>query len=312
MKNIFIILMLLVSILHAEAKFGVNQYTAVKTVLSTDGYINKKVYEQFWTEIRGKVSDKELREVKQSIPEMQRKQILIWNAIKVTIKEKKVHTPPEVIKILTEMKNNKQTPIYRRTIKLFKAASIGKPMKLNGRIMYINLEMADQVLSGLDASMERFNMLLLKKWNPKKKERILNKNMKVLSAYPFVKTTLHFDGGLVQEQFNSQLDLDTSNLLTINKNVNSTFSNKESTKICVDNIAQALGDNNPFFDYPKVNGYQSARATVQAKNEHNKLIHINIQCLVAHENMISNISASPNASVSAKNNNDIMRDMNLK
>ena len=141
-----------------------------KTVLRIDGYINEELYNEFWKELRPRASKSDLNEIRQLLLNgAMNIQLTLWKCVKKSIMEKKTCKSNEYTEILKEKQKNGDMIGYNNTINLMESAAAGKPFEKNGQKVYITIEVADNVLNGLEDSMQRAQLLLSDIWdNPNK------------------------------------------------------------------------------------------------------------------------------------------------
>ncbi|MGB5964153.1 MAG: hypothetical protein WBG65_01335 [Sulfurimonadaceae bacterium] len=287
------------------------QKTSMKTVLRVDGYIDEALYNSFWKDIRGKVPESEIEELRTFIPMAQKTQLAIWKAVGKSIEQKKVYRSEELNKILAIMKQNSNSrTTYDNTLKLLESAASGKPMKVHGQLRYINIDLVNEVLSGLEASMERFDMLLADTWKLTMKERHLNKHFSILWYLPFVETIIPFENNLIQKQYMSTIDENSWVLLAINKNPNA-GGTQIAVTACVKNIVASVDANNPVIDVTSFRKTPSASTSIVFNADGDKAF-LSAQCVLHDNQLISSISLSNNAIDSVNNHQGLMDNLQLK
>ena len=164
-KIILASLMLFVAVNADDIMLTPREQVIMTTVLNVDGYINEDLYNEFWKELRPRAKKSDLDELQQFLLEgAMNTQIILWNCVKKSIKEKKACESKEYTLILNKMQNDGQMIAYNNTINLMEAAATGKPFEKNGQKTYITTEMADNVLSGLEGSVQRIRLLFSDKW----------------------------------------------------------------------------------------------------------------------------------------------------
>ena len=169
-KIILASLMLFISAYADDVMLTQREHIILQTVLRVDGYIDENLYNEFWKDLRPRAKKSDLNEVRQSILNgALNTQLILWNCFKKGIKEKKVCESKEYTVILDKMQRDGQMIPYNNTISLMEAAITGKPFEKNGQEIYMTLEMANNVLNGLEASMQRVHLLLSDTWNKPKK-----------------------------------------------------------------------------------------------------------------------------------------------
>lgn len=161
---------LLVTITYSkEFVFSPAEENAIKTVLRSDGYINKNIYDQFWKDLRRRTNQNDIDSMRKIIPEAQYTQIILWEAVKKSIMLKKPYRSSDVNAVLENMKKKNADQAYSNSVSLLEHAANGTPMEMHGEMQYITSELADFILDNLNGSMKRFEILLANKWGSKYK-----------------------------------------------------------------------------------------------------------------------------------------------
>lgn len=142
-----------------------------------NGYMDKKLHDDFWAEIQKSVAPdptgEKLKEVQGSLKDYILKTSAFplegWKSAKLSMEQKKVVRTPELVrqtKLLKAQGGAEFAPALESTERMLKAAATGKPMTANGRTVYINKETISQVLEGMDASLSRLTVLTTPDWLP--------------------------------------------------------------------------------------------------------------------------------------------------
>lgn len=187
-----------------------------------NGYMNKKMHDEFWAEIKKSIapdpSETELKQIESSLQDM----ILTtaafpvegWKSAKLSLEQKKVVRTPELQRQTTLLMAKGLPGIaaaIASTDKLLEAAATGKPLNHSGQTMYINEEMINQVLDGMQASLSRLTVLTDPVWTDAMQEQsIPQMGLVVLSHEKFSVTRMKEEAssgymaarntGTVQEQ----------------------------------------------------------------------------------------------------------------
>ena len=138
----------------------------LKTVMRVDGYIDEELYNEFWKELRPRANKSNLDEVRQLLLNgVMNIQLTLWKCVKKSVVEKKTCKSKEYTEILNQKQKNGDMIGYNNTISLMESAATGKPFEKNGQKAYITIEMVDNVLNGLEGSIQRMQLLLSDTWN---------------------------------------------------------------------------------------------------------------------------------------------------
>ncbi len=165
-KIILASLMFYISAYADDIMLTPREQVIFQTVLNVDGYIDEELYNEFWKELRPRAKKSDLDEIRKSfLNGTMDAQLILWGCVKKSIKEKKVCKSKEYTVILNKMQDNGALIAYNNTINLMEAAATGKPFEKNGQKTHITVEMADNVLNGIEGSVQRVQLLLSDKWN---------------------------------------------------------------------------------------------------------------------------------------------------
>ncbi len=173
MKKIIVIVWLVcMVIVNAQEKYtdvilNEKQQKIIVTVLSVDGYISEELYNEFWEDIRGTEDEKKMKNEELFIPEAHKTQLIIWQSAKKSLEQKKVYISKELEDVLALLKKRNYMGSYNNTMTLLNAAAYGGKANFRGSNIYITKEVIDEVLDGLDASVERLKLLFASSWDPK-------------------------------------------------------------------------------------------------------------------------------------------------
>ena len=164
-KIIFVSLIFFVFVQGDDVLLTPKEEMILKTVMRVDGYINEELYNEFWKELRPRANKSNLDEIQQLLlNEAMSIQLILWKCVKKSVVEKKTCESKEYTEILNQKQKNGDMIGYNNTINLMESAATGKPLEKNGQKIYITIEVADNVLNGLEDSIKRINLLLSDKW----------------------------------------------------------------------------------------------------------------------------------------------------
>jgi len=149
----------------ADYSFTKQQKRIFQQVFSME--INKELHQRFWNDIpRG-----ELAKIKKNSNEFVAQfdeiflvapkwQQSIWESVLLSYNNKKITKTSSYINLSKKYKNNR---MFKKGIinaeRLMKAAATRTPMQTDRGTMHVSSEMANQVLSNLDKSMQRAKIL---------------------------------------------------------------------------------------------------------------------------------------------------------
>ncbi len=175
-KYIFMVLLFCVTTLafssniqekYTDVILNEKQQKILVTVINVDGYITKELYDEFWKDIRGTDDEEKMKNQELFIPEGHKIQLIIWQSAKKSLEQKKVYISKELEDVLALLKKRNYMPSYNNTLTLLNATANGEKANVRGYYIYITKEVIDEVLNGLNASIDRMRLLLASSWNPK-------------------------------------------------------------------------------------------------------------------------------------------------
>ncbi len=165
-KIIFVSLIFFIFVHGDDVLLTPKEEMIMKTVMRVDGYINEELYNEFWKELRPRAKKSNLDEVREFfLNGAMDTQLILWRCVKKSIAEMKVCKSKEYTAILNKMQNDGQMIAYNNTINLMESAVTGKPLEKNGQKTYITIEMVDNVLNGIEGSMQRIQLLFSDTWD---------------------------------------------------------------------------------------------------------------------------------------------------
>ena len=185
-KRILIMAALLLSLVAGTTWAAAPQRALeiMNQVKVVDGFINEKLHAEFWAEIKKSVrpdpDGSKLKTIEKQIRDATLANMAFplegWRSAKLSLEQKKVVRTPELVR-QTAILNRMDIGVYAKAIastnQLLEAAATGKPLSRDGRTVYINQEMIDQVLDGMDASTSRLAMLTNPAWTTEMHEQFI-------------------------------------------------------------------------------------------------------------------------------------------
>lgn len=136
-------------------------------VLNVDGHISRKLHDDFWKDIK-KEDEEKMKDLDSFIPEARKIQYLINADLNTSLHLKKVYISKELEEAMIVLKKRDATNSYNNITAVLNAAATGQKVDIRGYSVYITEEMISDTLDGLDASMERFRLLLDRTWDAEK------------------------------------------------------------------------------------------------------------------------------------------------
>jgi len=165
------------SLKASNAELSPRQIEIIQTVLNPDGYISKKLHSEFWDLMPVEVRDD--KQVRNDIVNFMDKNFLLsiqftregFASMKASIKAGRVVKTPGYES--AKNKFNTSVPLQARqkiqksidnSEGMITAAAEAKPFQSNRGIIYITLEMVNQMIAGLDDSFSRASRLMNPEW----------------------------------------------------------------------------------------------------------------------------------------------------
>lgn len=167
-----------------DPNFPTEAQEVVRMTTASDGYLDEKNYKKFWQ--YNKYSDAQLKLAAKEMKRILVSQRILWESARESAIRKKPYFSDEAkheLQYITEVsKNNKSANHWRS---LIKAASANESIDLGEGPVYYNVEYIDIVLTNLDTSFKRLDILLNHQWPPKRKEYKLSNKVSVISHLPY-------------------------------------------------------------------------------------------------------------------------------
>ncbi|MBV5279196.1 MAG: hypothetical protein J0647_09245 [Campylobacteraceae bacterium] len=280
----------------------------LRVVMNADGYINQKVYDEYWKQFKAKPSVAELEKGRQISTLAIQNQYHIWSAVKLSVKNKKIINTPGLEKAINYMKELNAHKSIESTEMMLATAANGTPISIKGQKQYITEDTCDQVLLGIDASIERVGMLLSKTWNPVPKERFITPWMSVISIMPFVQNEIIIND-IKQKQYLFKLDEENSQAIAIMKNQRKDTS--ASTDDCIKGLADSVGLEAKLIKKSKFQSKQASHGSFIIKDKDNKTF-LEAICINYNEYLVSIITASASINEVSANHDTLLRNIKLK
>lgn len=267
-----------------------NSIEIAKFVMSPQGgYITEEIHSEFWDPIPMSDRDKVSKDVQKYVIMAQEYQQSFWKDILATIKNNKKVISPKTKQYLDILKNNAYTKkAHENSLKMLEHALGKTPMKTSdGHSFYITSDMAKKVLSGLNAGIERVDILMKPNWNPKLKERPIGKNTKILWPLPFVYEVSKVNGLEIKKYSSHWIDGTTVVISNTFVGQKTEFKN---SKECASGAIQSITGNSPKMITEDVfRNFPSAK-TQYIFNEKNEKIFIQVRCVSANKRLFAIIA----------------------
>jgi len=280
---------------HAQSDLSPKQKELVRSVFNVDfGYIDEKLYNDFWQGKNTKINSKDLVTFKKILLFSQKHQLQTQLDAKKSIALEKPYFSKTLKKSLADMKKmSYYKTAYDNTIKYIEHAASGELMVANGQKFYVNIDVIEKVLSGLNASIERIELLFSKTWNPIFKERVFNKNINVLWHLPFKKEKVIVDN-LNSTTYSSIIDLDNIVNVTIVEGSEKRKIDKISTNNCIKGISSKVGNSKPIIVENKFRGYKNSSTSFKLSDANGGLF-VDVKCISYKKTILSLVTMSSSA-----------------
>ena len=287
------------SVINVYATEKANEILGV--VMNADGYINEQLYNVYWKQFKVKPSSSELTKIKRISTVAIQNQYHIWSAAKLSAKNKKIIRTIEFENAIRYMKEIGDSKAIENTNMLLDAAAHGTPMEIRGEKLYITEDLCDEIVAGLNASIERVNILLSKSWKPTVKERKLTSYLSVLSSMPFIEKTVNINN-IIQKQYSLKLDEENRQVIAIMDNQRSDTS--ESTDDCIKGISESVGMNAKLIRKNTFLGNQASSISLVLKDNSNKT-YLEAMCVNYDKHLVSVMTISSGL-LEASNYHDLL------
>ena len=277
--------------------FSKEQYKIVQTVMSPAGYIDKSLYDQFWSDFKDPTIKKQIDSMGllKILSITQKIQYENFKSARMSIQQKRLVKTKKLLELYKEAENFGMdlTIPKQNTDLLLKAAANREAVNNNGVLTYITEDFIDQVMINLDSSIERVGMLLSQEWKETQKERNISK-AKILWAQPFYfeKKEEYLNGIAVKSSsYMSMINKDTFLMISEINTPNS------DTNLCVNNFAESFREN-PLTEKRTLQKHVATTGFFVSKVDATN-VSFNIMCVKANENMyvISAGSSTPENSL---------------
>jgi hypothetical protein len=259
-----------------------------RIVMGHDGYIDEKLYNEYWKQFKSKPSQTELDKAKPAVTIGLKNQRIIWNAIFKSVKQHAVVKTLDLEDTIKLMKAIGQQKAIDNTYTLLSSAANGTPADIRGEKKYITEDLCQDILAGIDAGFERINILLSRKWNPIVRERKLGSEVSVLSAMPFTEAKINV-AGIMQTQYKMKIDYENEQAIAVMKNHRKDTT--ASTDDCIKGIGNTLGLEAKLINKNNFRGKQSSSSSFILKDK-NTSIFIEATCVNSRGYLISILSFS--------------------
>lgn len=289
----------ILSVINVYATEKANEI--LRVVMNADGYINEQLYNDYWKQFKVKPSSSELTKIKRISTVAIQNQYHIWSAAKLSAKNKKIIRTIEFENAIRYMKEIGDSKAIENTNMLLDAAAHGTPMEIRGEKLYITEDLCDEIVAGLNASIERVNILLSKSWKPTVKERKLTSYLSVLSSMPFIEKTVNINN-IIQKQYSLKLDEENRQVIAIMDNQRSDTS--ESTDDCIKGISESVGMNAKLIRKNTFLGNQASSISLVLKDNSNKT-YLEAMCVNYDKHLVSVMTISSGL-LEASNYHDLL------
>lgn len=176
------------------------QQEIIRIVRSTEGYVTKDLHDEFWRSMPPEVNTpsgyKILADMFKEVSEA--REVFLresWISARESLRAGKVVRTPSYINSKESALAASNNPGYHRSMlasiagaeRLLLAAATGTPVSTPDGKYYVTEDIAEKVLSGIDASEFRFGRLIKPQWDAQPREFRYNAaHVSILSPEPFV------------------------------------------------------------------------------------------------------------------------------
>ena len=176
LRSILIVLALFIveSVAHAQgAQLTPRQDEILRRVASVDGSLSRAQYDEFWAGFRSAAEREQFRKsFRSALPAILKYQRTLWLAARESSKQGRPIITPELRKEFEQAERNDRDTRHqpasaerKRTAQaLLEGAAHQTTVNKDGHSMRITPEAIEQVLRGLDGSINRLERLLSESW----------------------------------------------------------------------------------------------------------------------------------------------------
>ena len=184
MKKLTLILIVLISTFSFAEKEASREMEIITMVVSSDGYLTKSIYDEFWSEVgRNPRSERLMSYMKAMTYDAQYLQKEVWSSAKKSAEQGVIYGMADLEKLIAEtskrMKDAMRAKMTDREYKAFmrsysgaeensrlqtyrvlNAAANKSTLFLNGTTIEVNMDLINTVLNGIEGSLYRVSNLL--------------------------------------------------------------------------------------------------------------------------------------------------------
>jgi hypothetical protein len=219
-----------------------------------------------------------------------------WKCILTSMELGRVYKSPKLYALINKFKSSyaKNTASIQAKLEsldtLLDAAINQKPIHRQGNSIYITKDLAEHTINGLDAGIERIEILLNKDWPPVFKERNIGGRAKVLWQLPFSKKVEDISiDNKPKKLFTYSSNIGTDTVVSISQ----IQSAQNDTNRCIQGMSQRLGLKTPLMFKKQYQGFGSSEAMLVIK-EQGVSLHVALKCIDTKESLFSIFVASEN------------------
>lgn len=263
--------------------FTNQQSLILQTVMSPEGYIDKSLYDKFWSDFKDPAIKKEFDKL--NLPKIllvtQKIQYENFKSARLSIQQKKLVKTKKLLELYTEAESLGMdlTISNKNTDLLLKAAANKEAVNKNGVLTYITEDLIDRVVINFEASIERAGLLLDSEWKEIQRERKIGK-AKIIWTQPFnfEKKEEHFNGTIIKS--NSYISIMNENTFLM---INEVDVKNSDTDLCVNNYAKSF-EASPLTTKRTLQNHTASTGSFVAKIDADRT-YFNVICVKANESM---------------------------
>lgn len=189
-----------VSAKESRQELSPRQQEIIRIVRSTEGYVTKDLHDEFWRSMPPEVNTpsgyKMLADMFKEVSEA--REVFLresWVSARASLRARKIVRTPAYIEAKEKALAASENPGYQKSMlesiagaeRLLAAAATGTPVSTPDGKYYVTEDVAEKVLSGIEASEFRFARLIKPQWDAQSREfRYPAAHVSVLSPEPFV------------------------------------------------------------------------------------------------------------------------------
>ncbi|HCL3314562.1 TPA: hypothetical protein N2A14_002570 [Pseudomonas aeruginosa] len=176
----------------------------VQTVMNSEsGYVNKDLHDELWRITKAEVGNDpySVTKVAEALQQVRERSngysFETWKSVKLSFEQRKVVRTPGFVSMSSSMRTRgpETSAAVDSAESALAAAANRKPITANGQTVYINQELIERVLGGIEAAQSRLDRLLTQEWSEEMHEQNISAaKVTILTPDLFTVSSQKIDG----------------------------------------------------------------------------------------------------------------------